>query len=551
MVSLRKEETLEHAQSYFIHFSPKVRLRKGFVPGNRAVENDSGVSKHEPETILTNTRLKHAIEDRDHFCVTPSQQTGMNLSDVIFCSFPDQSRKDSHYSVTVLSSEELMIIRDLETSNDHCTRHETKTYLELNVAQASFRQGGLVLEISDAVSQISVVLHFNRQLSVDLWYRVFMIIQGDQMELHETKSNGHTDSEHGISSRISNLRSRRPSYNDERLYPHFVETAIEMRDVTEDGMPPDERARPPALHLNVDVTIAEGNHFPKMDSLPHDKCDPLCAITFNDVKHKTHVKNNTYDCSWNETFTFFVHSIQATGALMAIGTETIGPAFTLQCFDWNLIAGSQFIGGCIIPLRDVLNGALRDEGTTITTRIQDMYGVDVTGFDGMFTTITLKFRARKKYEMLQIWQPPTLRDTLECSEGIIKLRKSFRLAKSSIIANQNSNFTRSPMNQIEEEASLLEGFDQEILTLESDIYWREKLAEWMESLTVNIFVMSLVVLDSISLIFFQIVNPVPDGEPDPIAQVALTVFVLSCFVIELSLRIIAKRHQFFWSIWNM
>eukprot|EP00960_Hanusia_phi_P021878 648446-Hanusia_phi.AAC.3 len=533
-------------QTYFIDFSPGVRLRRGYAQNEaqrRSDEEDTGVLKREPDTILTNTRVESQHRERHRAALPSSQRTGLNLSDVLFCSFPDKDYKDAYYTVTVMSTEKLMIIRDLEITNNYQRREDMNMYFKLYIAKAVFRTENLVVQIRDELTQKYVFLHYDKQSIVELWYKVFMVIQDGVVEMHENRHNGTQESEHEVSSKTSIQSSPHPSCSEDRLYPFLVASAIEMRDVTEDGMPPDERARPPSLHLNVDVTICDGNHFPKMDSLPHEKCDPLCSITFNDVKYKTHVKNNTYDCSWNETFTFFVHSIQATSALMAMGTESIGPAFTLQCFDWNLIGGLDFIGGCIIPLRDVLNGALRDEGTLISVRIQDLYGADVVGFDGMHTTLTLKFRARKKYEMIQMWRPPTLQDTLECSEGIIKLGKSFRVAKSSILRTQNSGFARASVSPIEEETSILEVFDQENSSLELDTYWREKLAEWMESLTVNIFVMSLVVLDLMSLIFFQLVYPVQDGEPDPIAQVALTVFVLSCFVIELSLRMVAQRHR--------
>ena len=103
-----------------------------------------------------------------------------------------------------------------------------------------------------------------------------------------------------------------------RLVPAF-------RQITEDGMPPDERARPSPLHVDLEVTVIEGHHFPKEDSLPHEKCDPFCVLTFNEQQVKTRVENQCYDCVWNEKLAFFVHSIYTAMALNNIGTENQGP----------------------------------------------------------------------------------------------------------------------------------------------------------------------------------------------------------------------------------
>ncbi len=37
------------------------------------------------------------------------------------------------------------------------------------------------------------------------------------------------------------------------------------------------------------VTVVQGNHFPKEDSLPHEKCDPFCMLIFNEQQVKTQV----------------------------------------------------------------------------------------------------------------------------------------------------------------------------------------------------------------------------------------------------------------------
>ena len=80
--------------------------------------------------------------------------------------------------------------------------------------------------------------------------------------------------------------------------------------------------------------------------------------------------------------------------------------------------------------------------------------------------------------------------------------------------------------------------------VDHEVYWRERLEKRMESLTVNILVMSLVLVDITSIIIFSLVIPVPEDAPDPVEQITLTVFVLSCFVVELTLRQVAQRHRY-------
>jgi hypothetical protein len=85
---------------------------------------------------------------------------------------------------------------------------------------------------------------------------------------------------------------------------------------------------------------------------------------------------------------------------------------------------------------------------------------------------------------------------------------------------------------------------------DGSFYWRERLNRAMESLTVNIMVMVLIMVDVGNVLYYLIAS-YEGSEEEPWEQMLLTITVLGCFVLELLLRIIAQRRRFFWNVWNV
>jgi hypothetical protein len=98
---------------------------------------------------------------------------------------------------------------------------------------------------------------------------------------------------------------------------------------------------------------------------------------------------------------------------------------------------------------------------------------------------------------------------------------------------------------------------------DSKFYWRERLNATMESLWVNLVVMLLIFIDVGNVLYFlsneldartdaNLSGDAPsDTSGEPPAQMFLTISVLSCFWVELWLRIIAQRRRFFKNWWNI
>ena len=71
------------------------------------------------------------------------------------------------------------------------------------------------------------------------------------------------------------------------------------------------------------------------------------------------------------------------------------------------------------------------------------------------------------------------------------------------------------------------------------------LEKWLETLTVNVIVMVLVLVDCINVLFTML-----GSGQDTLQQTIITFVVLGLFLAELSLRMIAQGGRFFKSYWN-
>lgn len=177
------------------------------------------------------------------------------------------------------------------------------------------------------------------------------------------------------------------------------------------------------------------------------------------------------------------------------------------------------------------------------------------------------------------WTPPTLEETLESSEGLNilrepttknapTLRQSQSVRRESQVTNESDNDGRTQagtfaasmrsLSREETEAHLAhhevrdEDDEQEFEQAEVlDRYWREELEHKMDSLVVNFIVMILVVVDVINIFVFELVVKTGAEDKEPPAQMVLTIGVLSCFIVELSLRQIAQGYRFWSDYFNI
>ena len=81
--------------------------------------------------------------------------------------------------------------------------------------------------------------------------------------------------------------------------------------------------------------------------------------------------------------------------------------------------------------------------------------------------------------------------------------------------------------------------------LDGDTYWRESLDKWLESLTMNILIMTLVVVDVINVLVTILLSI------DTLLQQVITFVVVGLFLVELSLRMVARGVRFFHDKWNI
>ena len=135
---------------------------------------------------------------------------------------------------------------------------------------------------------------------------------------------------------------------------------VEMMDVTEDGMPPDERASD-IKHAKVSVTIDTVLSLPKKDS-GFGKCDPFVEVRFFEQKFRTRTHKMVYDATFSETFTFFVHAENVRAANMEANSEraaAMGLAIEFECFDYDMFGANQSVGRTSVLLKNVLDAQVQ------------------------------------------------------------------------------------------------------------------------------------------------------------------------------------------------
>ena len=205
-------------------------------------------------------------------------------------------------------------------------------------------------------------------------------------------------------------RVRDPKGSSPRLYEFWSFKPIPMHDILEDGVPPDERARPQPLHYNLEVTLREGKHFPAGDMGGH-----MVTIAFHDQLLKSKCSPTNSDCCWDESTNFFLHAVDIVHALQAAQSpsEEPGPCLQIDCSNHNIL--TTHLGGHTLMLKTVLREAFASQGTSRTVTLCDSKGLPVIGASGEATSISLFLRATRVKQDHK-WTPPTLQDTLNCSE---------------------------------------------------------------------------------------------------------------------------------------
>jgi len=109
----------------------------------------------------------------------------------------------------------------------------------------------------------------------------------------------------------------------------------------------------------------------------------------------------------------------------------------------------------------------------------------------------------------------------------------------------NATTVPNPLFEPEEEKDLEEQVNMVRLDVSTDhFYWRETLSRRMESLQVNFLVILLIFID-IGNVLYQLIYYEEESNSQPVEQIALAYSVLSLFVLELMLRILAQRRRFF------
>ena len=288
-----------------------------------------------------------------------------------------------------------------------------------------------------------------------------------------------------------------------------------MNDILEDGVPPDQRARPQPLHYNLEIAVDDGKNFPegRLVGVPSMNADvggvggPMVTLTFHDQVFKSRGMQTTVDtCHWEEETTFFVHALDIAHALYAAqrGSES-GPYISLECTSVHLLT-HQLIGSCNILLKDIMDEALSSEGTAKTFELRDAKDRPVAGPRGEASTISLRFKATSIHSGEQ-WSKPTLADTINSSESKVDLRPVLLGGTNSAPRTMPKNASKddAPDSSVHGDGSV---YVSEFQMMDSDddgsFYWRERLNSVMESLAVNVFVVLLILVDVGNVMYFLV-----------------------------------------------
>ena len=329
--------------------------------------------------------------------------------------------------------------------------------------------------------------------------------------------------------------------------------SVDMRDITEDGMPPDQRASE-ASHVRLAITIKSVGHLPKLDS-GLGKCDPFIELSFFDYTWQTTKRKLTYDATFEESFCVFVHSENVAAALdpdMSVEEAAAGGLMLeFTCYDYDMFGSNQIVGHSHIMLKDLLS--CPDE--TVFERNLYSDGEMVYGFDRMATTMTISAARVQTSPQKRKWVAPSLDVVLEQSDGAGVLSQVFSSDARSIgaLAPKTIQYKFLPAKQrraskggqstVMDEANEQ---NQRKSVLDSEVYWRERLEIALETLSVNVVILLLVLIDVINVL----VTILGSGE-DTVAQMTITFVVLSFFLVELSLRMMAQEMRFWKLYWNV
>jgi hypothetical protein len=352
-------------------------------------------------------------------------------------------------------------------------------------------------------------------------------------------------------------------------YSHELDAGpVHMQDITEDGMPPDQRASD-AEHLRLSITVKSANHLPKADA-GFGKCDPFIELRFFDQKFRTKTHNMTYDACFEETFSLFVHAENVKQAALekdADRATAAGLAVEFECFDFDLFGSNDSIGTTTLLLKDLLDQT-QDLGSKITlTRNLKLHGQTIFGFDGKQASITISCQRVELDAKRPRLGVVTLESCLAQSDGGLALvcsRQMHSLGSSDESASQDirvgartvmSRFRRScnkstasgKKTAVTQSLQEDDEDDKKIRGPDDDIYWREWLEKVLESLTVTIIVMLLVLIDVINVV----VTLTSPSVEETGTQAVITFFVLAFFLVELSARMLAQGRRFLKSHWNI
>jgi predicted nucleic acid-binding protein len=369
--------------------------------------------------------------------------------------------------------------------------------------------------------------------------------------------------------------------DDEFYFPYSCEWdagPVHMKDIMEDGMPPDQRASD-VEHLRLSITVKSANHLPKADA-GFGKCDPYIELRFFDQKFRTKTHNMTYDAFFEETFSLFVHAENVKQAALETDADraaAMGLAVELECFDFDLFGANDSIGTMTLLLKDLLDQT-QDFGSEITLeRNLKRHGQTAFGADGKQTSITISCKRVELDAKRPRLGVVTLESCLAQSDGALAIvcsRQTLSFGDESAsqyvgvgaktvkarFRRSSSFFSESFFKQNKEKdkttasgkksavTQSLQAEDEEDKKIpDDDIYWREWLETFLESLTINILVMLLVLIDVINIVVTLLSNSLEETE----TQTQITYFVLACFVVELSTRMLAQGRRFFQNYWNI
>ena len=340
--------------------------------------------------------------------------------------------------------------------------------------------------------------------------------------------------------------------------PKWGSMRVDMQDIVEDGMPPDQRACD-FRHVGLALHVKTLRHLPKMD-LGSSKCDPFVKISFFEQYFETTTKKQTYDATYEETFPIFVHAVNVRSAskkLTPQAAASAGLMVEFQCCDYDILANDT-MGKTHILLQDLLDA--KDGQIFQKNLFKD--GSMVYGHDGEAALLTISCERAPLDICHPKFIPPTIESVLKASDGksvpaAMQVAKNpFEKAtdgpgepqpnsKTFTVSNRNINSGHVRNARFGMDFASEVGAWDGKKTLDGDTYWREALEKMLETLAFNMFVMLMVFIDICNVLVTFLLT----GK-ESVEQFLISAFVLSVFFIEITLRQIAQGSRFFKQWWN-